>query len=59
MSSYALRGVIYCVAVVGIGVPLSMHAFVGLAFRILMTPSGLEVHAPGGSRFNSQPSYQC
>jgi hypothetical protein len=32
MSSYvALRVFIYCVAAVGIGVPLSLLAFVGLA----------------------------
>jgi len=31
MSSYALRVFIYCVAAVGVGVPLSLLAFVGLA----------------------------
>jgi hypothetical protein len=30
MSSYAVRALIYCVAVVGVGVPLSLLAFVGL-----------------------------
>jgi hypothetical protein len=31
MSSYALRVLIYCVAAMGLGVPLSLLAFVGLA----------------------------
>jgi hypothetical protein len=31
MSIYALRVFIYCVAAVGVGVPLSLLAFIGLA----------------------------
>jgi hypothetical protein len=31
MSSLALRLFVYCVAAVGVGVPLSLLAFVGLA----------------------------
>jgi hypothetical protein len=31
MSSYALRVFIYCAAAVGVGVPLGLLAFVGLA----------------------------
>jgi hypothetical protein len=31
MSKYALRILIYCVAAVGVGVPLGLLAFVGLA----------------------------
>jgi hypothetical protein len=31
MSNYALRVFIYCVAAIGVGVPLSLLAFVGLA----------------------------
>jgi hypothetical protein len=31
MSSYALRVLIYCIAALGVGVPLGLLAFVGLA----------------------------